>query len=72
MVDFINQRLAGLMVPDPVAERIANASDPAEEAVRLAIEQVRELRGIADGVHVMPLGMDDAVGRILSESGITG
>jgi len=70
VVDFINERLAGLMVPDAVAGRIRSAADPAEEAVRLAIEQASAVRGIADGVHIMPLGMDDQVVRIVRESGI--
>jgi 5,10-methylenetetrahydrofolate reductase len=68
VIDFINNHLAGLMVPDAIAERIRSADDPAEEGIRLATEQVREIRGIADGVHVMPLGLDAAVGRILGES----
>lgn len=65
VVDFINTRLAGLMVPEPIAERIKSASDPFEESIRLATEQVRALREIADGVHIMPLGADEAVVRIL-------
>lgn len=65
VVDFINKRLAGLMIPDHIADRIRNASDPAEEAVVLAIEQVRALREVADGVHIMPLGLDTSVRRIL-------
>ena len=64
-IDFINNKLAGLMVPDHIADRIRKADDAAEEAVLLAAEQVREIRGIADGVHIMPLGLDGAVGRIL-------
>lgn len=70
VVDFINTRLAGLMVPEELAERIKGASDPFEEAVRLATEQVRAVREIADGVHVMPLGADGAVVRILEGAGI--
>jgi methylenetetrahydrofolate reductase (NADPH) len=70
VIDFINDRLAGLMVPDKIADRIRGASDPAEEAVRLAIEQTAALRGMADGVHIMPLGLDDQVVRIVHESGI--
>lgn len=70
VIDFINERLAGLMVPEPIAARIRSASDPAEEAVRLAIEQAREIRRVADGVHIMPLGLDAAVERIVSEAGI--
>ena len=49
VISFVNERLAGLMVPDAIADRIRAADDPAEEAIRLAAEQVREIRSIADG-----------------------
>jgi 5,10-methylenetetrahydrofolate reductase len=67
VIDFVNGHLAGLMIPDAIADRIRRAENPAEEAIRLASEQVREIRAIADGVHIMPLGLDAAVGRILGE-----
>jgi methylenetetrahydrofolate reductase (NADPH) len=70
VIDFINAKLAGLMVPDHIASRIREATDPTEAAIQLAIEQVRAARGIADGVHVMALGLDDAVPRILREAGL--
>jgi methylenetetrahydrofolate reductase (NADPH) len=70
VVDFINKRLAGLMVPDEIGDRIKGAADPLAESIALATEQVRELRDIADGVHIMPLGADDAVGKILEGAGI--
>jgi 5,10-methylenetetrahydrofolate reductase len=38
--------------------------------VLLAIEQARALREIADGIHIMPLGLDAAVPRIVREAGI--
>lgn len=69
VIDFINNHLAGLMVPDAIADRIRRADDPAEEAIALAREQVREIRQIADGVHIMPLGLEHAIGRILGEEG---
>jgi len=70
VISFINERLAGLMVPRHIAARIEGAADPAEEGILLAIEQARQLRGIADGVHIMPLGLHTAVPRIVRESGI--
>jgi methylenetetrahydrofolate reductase (NADPH) len=69
-ITFINERLAGLMVPDHIADRIRGAADPAEEAVLLAIEQARGIRDIADGVHIMPLGLDAAVPWIVRDAGI--
>lgn len=65
VIKFINERLAGLMVPSWIEERITAAESPLEEAIAIATEQVRALRGIADGVHIMPLSSDDAVVRIL-------
>ena len=44
------------MVPEHIAERISGAADPLAESIALATEQVREMREIADGVHIMPLG----------------
>jgi methylenetetrahydrofolate reductase (NADPH) len=70
VIKFINERLAGLMVPDHIAARIERAADAAEEAVVLATEQAVALRGLADGIHVMALGLDAAVPRIVREAGI--
>lgn len=66
VIKFINERLPGLMIPEHISDRIAMAADPLEESIQVAIEQVRVLREIADGVHIMPLGADDAVVRILA------
>jgi 5,10-methylenetetrahydrofolate reductase len=70
VIRFINERLAGLMVPNVIAARIEGANDAAQEAIALAIEQARGMREIADGIHVMPLGLDGAVPRIVREAGI--
>ena len=65
VIKFINERLAGLMVPDWITERITGADKPLDEAIAIAIEQVIELKDIAHGIHIMPLGSDDAVARII-------
>ena len=70
VVKFINERLAGLMVPSWIEDRITAAEKPLEEAIAIATEQVRELRGVAHGVHIMPLGADDAVVRIIEGAGL--
>ncbi len=72
VIRFINSHLAGLMVPEPIAARIQGAEDASAEAVTLAIEQARAMRDIADGIHVMPLGLDGAVSRIVREAGTRG
>jgi 5,10-methylenetetrahydrofolate reductase len=70
VIKFINERLAGMMVPEWIERRITTADKPLEEAIAIATEQARELRDIADGVHIMPLESDDAVARILEGAGL--
>ncbi|MBI5230864.1 MAG: methylenetetrahydrofolate reductase [Coriobacteriales bacterium] len=70
VIDFINEKLAGLMVPDEIADRIRGASDPMGVAIELATEQVRALRDVADGVHIMSLGSDSVVPQILRGAGL--
>ncbi|MCE5203882.1 MAG: methylenetetrahydrofolate reductase [Coriobacteriales bacterium] len=69
-IDFINERLAGLMVPDAIAQRIRRAADPVAAAVELATEQVIAMKEVADGVHIMPLGLTEAVPQILDQAGV--
>ena len=70
VIKFINDRLAGLMVPEWISERICAAENPLDESIAIATETARELRGIAHGIHIMPLGTDDAVPRILEGAGL--
>jgi 5,10-methylenetetrahydrofolate reductase len=70
VIKFINERLAGLMVPDDIARRIERASDPLAESIKLATEQAQALREVADGVHLMPLGADEAVEQIIGGAGL--
>jgi methylenetetrahydrofolate reductase (NADPH) len=65
VIKFINERLAGMMVPEWIADRVIAAENPLDEAIAIAIQQARELKDIAHGIHIMPLGSDDAVLRIL-------
>jgi methylenetetrahydrofolate reductase (NADPH) len=68
VIEFINERLAGLFIPADIAERIRTATSPEEAAVDLAVEQVAFARTVADGVHIMPLGLNDRVAEIVERS----
>jgi methylenetetrahydrofolate reductase (NADPH) len=70
VVRFINEKLAGLEVPEHIAARIQGAGDAAAEAVELAVEQAAACRDICDGVHLMPLGLDAAVAEIVGRAGL--
>jgi 5,10-methylenetetrahydrofolate reductase len=69
---FMRDHLSGVIVPDPVIARLEGSDDPAEEGVALTVELVKRLReidGVA-GVHVMGLGREEAVRRVIDRSGL--
>lgn len=70
VISFINNKLAGMMIPESVSSRIVAADNPFEESVAIAVEQSRILREVADGIHIMPMGDIVTGTRILREAGI--
>jgi methylenetetrahydrofolate reductase (NADPH) len=61
-----------VVVPDEVIRRLDDAEDGEAEGVRLTVEVVerlREIDGIA-GVHVMGLGHEGLVRRVIEEAGL--
>lgn len=51
---FLQQRVAGIEVPDPVEQRIARAVNPVAEGVALAREMVELAQEWFSGIFVMP------------------
>ncbi len=67
------QQVPGFRVPDAVLARVAGATDQKEEGLRLAVDLIRELRefpGVA-GVHIMAIGWEEVVPRVVEEAGLT-
>ena len=71
-VRFMQQHLPGVVVPEAVLRRLEAAEDAAEEGVRLTVEVVQGIRAISGlaGVHVMGLGHEEGVRRVIEEAGL--
>ncbi len=71
-VRYMREHLPGVVVPDSVIADLEAAGDPVEAGVQLTIEvmgKLRAIRGIA-GVHVMGLGKEDSVRRVIDGAGL--
>jgi methylenetetrahydrofolate reductase (NADPH) len=70
---YLREHLPGVVVPDAVVARLEQAGEAAEdEGVRLTVEiveRLRAIRGIA-GVHVIGLGHEEAVRRVIETAGL--
>ncbi|AKL98595.1 methylenetetrahydrofolate reductase [Endomicrobium proavitum] len=62
------QKLPGVNIPQNVQDRINAAKDPLAEGIKICAEIIRELRGFADGVHIMAIGAEDKIPEIIKNS----
>jgi methylenetetrahydrofolate reductase (NADPH) len=70
---YMREHLPGVSVPDEVIRRLEEAGAEAEdEGVRLTVEVISALKGIPGiaGVHVMGLGREYSVRRVIEEAGL--
>ncbi len=70
---YMDEHLPGVRVPASMIETLERAGDEAEEVgVTLTIDVVQGIRGIAGlaGVHLMGMGRDDIIGRVVEGAGL--
>ena len=68
---FINRVVPGANIPQSIIDRLAAASNPADEGISIAAEQVAAYAGIAQGVHLMAVKAEERIPLILERAGIS-
>ncbi|MEW5762073.1 MAG: methylenetetrahydrofolate reductase [Bacillota bacterium] len=65
-------RIPGIIVPSALIRRMEAAQDQAREGKRIAVELIRQLRGVEGvrGVHIMAIRWEEAVPEIVAEAGL--
>jgi len=72
MAKYMNNNVPGIHVPDEIIERMRKAEDKTREGLTIAaefIQQVREEK-ICDGVHIMAIGAEENVPKLLDMCGL--
>lgn len=67
---FINRNVPGVSIPESVVERLAMATDPLQEGIQIAAEQVCAARDLCQGVHLMAIRREDLIPTILDLAGV--
>ena len=70
---YMRDQLPGVLVPDAIIEELESAGDgAAETGVRLTVDVVTKLKAIPGlaGVHVMGLGKEESVRRVIEGAGL--
>ncbi len=70
MARYMNDNVAGVFVPDSLIREIDDAKDKVSCSVEMAVRLVNELRPLCQGVHIMPIGWDKLVLRVLDAANL--
>jgi methylenetetrahydrofolate reductase (NADPH) len=73
IAEYLHTRIPGVTLPVNVLERMQKAGDSAaEEGVQIVLETLEKIKGKkgVNGIHIMTLGWESVVERIVTESGL--
>ena len=67
---FINRVVPGASIPESIISRLESSSNPIDEGISIAAEQVKSFLGIAQGVHIMAVKSEEQIPMILEKAKI--
>lgn len=70
MAKYMNENVAGIFVPDNLIKEMQGAKDKQEKSIEIAARLIKELKPMVQGIHVMPIGWDKLVPKVLDASGL--
>lgn len=72
MARYMAKNVAGITIPDAIIERMVKAKEPAQEGIKICVEQIAQLREIegVHGVHLMAIEWEEKVSEITKAAGL--
>jgi len=67
MARFLNDNVAGVNVPQDLIKQLEDSKDPLEKGIEIAAEQIKSLKNICHGVHIMTVGQEEIINNILDK-----
>lgn len=72
MAKYMNKNVPGINVPDQLINRLKNSDNKVQEGIKIAAELIIQLKeeNLCDGIHIMAIGAEENVPKILDEAGL--
>ena len=70
MARFMNKNVAGVSVPEELIDLMSKTEDKVRTGIEIAAKLIKELKGMCQGVHIMPIGWETKVPAILDAAGL--
>lgn len=62
---FMNQKILGISIPDDWIEALSRSQNPVDDSLKYCADLVAQLAPMADGFHLMPVGIESQAARFL-------
>lgn len=72
MARYMDRNVAGISIPDTIVQRMVKAREPAQEGIKICVEQIEQLREIkgVHGLHLMAIEWEQMVPEIVRHAGL--
>ncbi|MDD5692398.1 MAG: methylenetetrahydrofolate reductase [Candidatus Omnitrophica bacterium] len=70
MARYMNKNVAGVFVPDNLIKEMEETKDKTATSIEIASRLIKELKPMCRGIHIMPIGWDKVVPKVLEVSGL--
>ncbi len=70
MARYMNKHIPGIVVPEGIIQEMDQSSDKAQQSVEIAARVIRQVKPLCRGIHVMPIGWDRYLPRVLDAAGL--
>ncbi|OGL45485.1 MAG: 5,10-methylenetetrahydrofolate reductase [Candidatus Schekmanbacteria bacterium RBG_16_38_11] len=71
MARYMNEKIAGVNIPDPIIERIEKADDKRKESIEISVSIIKEIQKFCHGIHFMALGWEELIPEIITRLNLT-
>jgi hypothetical protein len=70
MAKYMNKNVAGVFVPDELIKEMEGTKDKVAKSVEIAGRLISRLKPMCQGIHIMPIGWDTVVPKVMDASGL--
>ena len=72
MARYMAKNVSGIIIPDEIIDRVVKAKKPAEEGIKICVEQIQQLKEIEGihGVHIMAIEWEQMTSQITEMAGL--
>ncbi len=67
---YLNENVPGVNVPQDLIKELESAPDQLQKGIEIASRQLRELKDFCHGAHIMAIGQEKVVPRIIDGAGL--